>query len=827
VLDIQEHSGQMFIVMEYVDGQTLRQKMAGLSLKQAVDIGVQVAEGLAAAHEKGIVHRDIKPENIMVRKDGIAQIMDFGLAKLRSTNSAITRLTKQGSTVGTAGYMSPEQVQGQDADHRSDIFSLGVLLFEMITGQLPFKGVHETAVAYEIVNVDAPPMSAVKPEVDPSLDAVVLECLEKDPRERTQSAGQVALELKRYRRETSRQRASRITAAPPVSNSSPGRQVAAEAGGGRAAARTLPWPVAAAAALVTLAAGYGIALLARPDAAPLPLLRVSVDMPPGITYADGLGGHSAISPDGSSVVFAGWDSLSVERLYVRRLDSPLSIPLAGTEEGQYPFWSPDGRSIGFFAQGKLKTVAAAGGPVLAIADAPFGRGGAWSPGGEIVFAPTVSDPNLYAVPVSGGTPRKVTAFDSTAVYAPRYPFFLPDGKHFLLSMLSLSGSMNESHAHVGSIDSRETKEVVAGVSHPQYAMGHIFYLRQGILMTQPFDPERLEVSGRPAAVQGDINVWLPRAKADYTVSGNGMLLYAGSVAAPAAQLVWLDGEGTETPVGEARMFSRVALSPGGDRVAYDERAADRPDIWIYDIVRKVRTRLTFATQGAQWPAWSHDGEKVYYNAEVGGSKANIHAKRSDGSGTEEVVARGERGTAVGYYPEDVSPDGRFLLLRVGNESGNELATVDLAAPARPGPVVNLGINGASARFSPDGRWIVYQANEAGTNRLYVSSFGGSPGMWQLPAGTGLAPQWRGNRITYYATGPDRYEAVDVSLASGAPVFTQGKPVFARGNFQSTIISGVSADGKRFLGLRPANAGARSGLSLIVNWPALVRKDNAG
>ncbi len=229
IIDIQDHEGQMFIIMEFVDGQTLRQKLESVSLKQAIDIGIQIADGLAAAHEKGIVHRDIKPENIMIRKDGIAQIMDFGLAKLRSGGSKVTRLTKEGSTVGTAGYMSPEQVQGQDTDHRSDIFSYGVLLYELLSGQLPFKGVHETALAYEIVNVDPAPMSAVKPEIDPNLDAIVLECLEKDPRERTQSIAQVGLDLKRFRRESSRQKQSRITAARPVQQAGTNKSMAGAA----------------------------------------------------------------------------------------------------------------------------------------------------------------------------------------------------------------------------------------------------------------------------------------------------------------------------------------------------------------------------------------------------------------------------------------------------------------------------------------------------------------------------------------------------------------------------------------------------------------------
>ncbi len=297
--DIQEHDGQLFIVMEFVDGQTLRSKIGTLSQKQAIDIAVQVADGLSAAHEKGIVHRDIKPENIMLRKDGIAQIMDFGLAKLRSAGSAINRLTKEGSTVGTAGYMSPEQITGQDADHRSDIFSLGVVLFELLTGQLPFKGVHETALAYEIVNVDAPPPSSIQSDIDVALDAVVLECLEKDPNERSQSAKQVSIDLKRVRRESSRSRASRITAARPAY--APGASRA------DAAAQTAPaarpswarflWPALSGILLAALVYVYWTSRQEPPQSEPV--VRTMVTIPEGFTVSTTSYSPMTIAADGS------------------------------------------------------------------------------------------------------------------------------------------------------------------------------------------------------------------------------------------------------------------------------------------------------------------------------------------------------------------------------------------------------------------------------------------------------------------------------------------------------------------------------------------------
>ena len=433
VYSIEEFEGQLFIVMQLIDGQLLRDRIIGLSEKQAIDVGIQIAEGLSAAHERGIVHRDIKPENIMVRRDGIVQIMDFGLAKLKG----VSRLTKEGSTVGTAGYMSPEQVQGLEADHRSDIFSLGVLLYEMFTGELPFKGVHETAVAYEIVNVDAPPMASARPGINPALDAIILECLEKDPRERTQSASQIAVDLKRYKRESSRQRASMVSQAQPIS--APDRSTTATRSIPAATAppepkRRIPqWAATAAIAVAMLGLGYTISFLINRNAVPPAVVRASIEMPQGVRYYDALGGHSAISPEGSAVVFVGVDSLSQQGLWVRPLNSTEARRLAGTSNATYPFWSPEGTSIGFFADGKLKTIDARGGPAISLADAPFGRGGTWNRDGEILFTPNISDPNLYAVPATGGDRRQVTAFDSTQRSYPRYPSFLPDGNHFVFT----------------------------------------------------------------------------------------------------------------------------------------------------------------------------------------------------------------------------------------------------------------------------------------------------------------------------------------------------------------------------------------------------------
>jgi eukaryotic-like serine/threonine-protein kinase len=821
--DIQEYDGQLFIVMEFVDGQTLGEKKGAISSRQATEIGIQIAEGLAAAHEKGIVHRDIKPDNIMIRKDGIAQIMDFGLAKLKGS---VSQLTKEGSTVGTAAYMSPEAVQGQDTDHRSDIFSLGVLLHELFTGELPFKGVHETALAYEIVNVDAPPMSSVKPEIDQTLDAIVLECLEKDPRERTQSASQVAVDLKRYRRESSRQRVSRITAARPVASStslSPSASAMQTAQPESTKKKEFSFIVIAVVAVIMLLLGYGISQLTRANVESLPVIRAPINMPQGIRYLDDVGGHSAISPDGTMIVFTGMDSLSQSRLWIRPMNSAEARLLTGTEDAQYPFWSPDSRSIGFFADGKLKTIDAAGGPVFTLADAPFGRGGAWSKNGEILYSPAVNDPDLYAVSSSGGTPRRVTSIESDGNVAPRFPSFLPDGNHFIFTVLNLDAVLNQSTVYVGSLSNGVIKPIIDGASHGIASSGYLFYLRQGILLAQSFDSKSFTLSGRPVSIQGNLNSWSARAKADYSVSDNGILLYAVSGASRISELFWIEPDGSTSLIDKIESMMTISLSPDETKIIYDmvDARGERPDVWLYDLTSKVRSRFTLGSSGGYLPCWSKDGTEIFYRSDVGGHQGKIFVKQTDGSGDEELLVSDESGRSSAYQPDDVSPDGRFLLITIQDISGSELAVVDLHNTQRPVPEERLGISGSNGRFSPDGKWIVYQSMESGVSKLYVSSYGGIGGKWQVPTEAGVGPYWSGDRIIYRSSARDRFEVSDISFTTGRPTFGQPRPLFSSGVTENFFIRGVSKDGKRFLAESPDNIGSGSNLFIIANWKGLV------
>ncbi len=529
IIDIQEHGGQMFIVMEFVDGQTLREKRGTISFKQATDIGIQIADGLAAAHEKGIVHRDIKPDNIMIRKDGICQIMDFGLAKLRSASSKINRLTKEGSTVGTAGYMSPEQIQGQDVDHRSDIFSYGVVLYEMFTGQLPSGEFTKTALAYEIVNVDAAPMAVIKPDIDPALDAIVLDCLEKDVKERCQSVAEVARDLRRVKRESTRQRASRVTASRPVYVQSATMQaMTPEPASPEVQKKSLLLPWIISGLLFIIAAGaIAYTLFMKPvvPLPPLPVTRAYILPPSRVNFNVSNGGHLAVSPDGKKVAFVASDTTGTNQLWVRPIESLTPVPLAGTDGVSYPFWSPDGKSLAFFAGGKLKKIDAAGGPVVTICDAANGRGGTWNNAGIIVLAPN-SIGGLFKVSSAGGVPVAVTKLDTAGkVRNHRWPHFLPDGKHFIYTTQATATGTESDAIGIAALDSTVDSVLMRGNSNVEYASWVFAVHRQAMLMAQPFDTATFRLRGDAVPIAEQLQYSDARSRAMFSVSNNGVLIY--------------------------------------------------------------------------------------------------------------------------------------------------------------------------------------------------------------------------------------------------------------------------------------------------------------
>ncbi len=828
--DIQEFEGQMFMVMEYVDGQTLRDKMGTLSYKQAIEIGIQLADGLAAAHEKGIIHRDIKPENIMVRRDGIAQIMDFGLAKLRGT---VSRLTKQGSTIGTAGYMSPEQVQGQDADHRSDIFSFGVVLYEMLTGQPPFKGIHETALAYEIVNVDAAPMSAVKPSIDPMLDAIVLECLDKDPNERTQSVKQVSIDLKRFRRESSKAKVSRITAARPVTSAPgvlPGPSTPEPGVQPKQKSSLMPWIVAGALGLGLMVFAYLYVSRPRPELPPT--VRSFIQAPEHAALAQQSGGssgggHIAISPDGRKVAFVAIDTLGRPRLYVRPLNSLVALALPGTEDAFYPFWSPNSDFIAFFTQGKLKKIDASGGPPLSICDVREARGGTWSKDDIIVFTPSAIDP-LYSVPAAGGIPTKLTVLD-TALHESthRFPWFLPDGKHFLYFARIGNGTDGDA-VYVGSLDGEPRKKLLNTRSNAIYASGHVLFVREATLVAQAFDADRLELTGNAVPIAEQVRFNQNWNRGSFSASQNGMLIYEGGVGPAINQLAIFDRTGKNVTImkGTQSVFEG-AFSPDQRKIAFSSIDPNQrnEDIWVYDIARSITTRLTFDPGTETDPVWSPDGKQVVFASDRL-KNTLLYVKNSDGTGNDQVLFESNRD----MFPTSWSRDGKYIAyVDYGpKKTKRDIWTVSLSGDKKPVPFLETDFVDDEPRFSHDGRWITYYSNESGQGEIYVRPFPGPGGKWQVSnAGDGGNRSfWRGDdKEIYYLAADGKMMVAEVNAVGGSFSVGAVKPLFDAVALGVIYILDVTPDGKQFLVVYSPVENTSDHVTLVSHWESELAKNN--
>jgi len=831
--DIQEADGpvagdkQMFIVMEYVDGQTLRDKKGSISFKQAIDIGIQIADGLAAAHEKGIVHRDIKPDNIMLRKDGIAQIMDFGLAKLRASGSKISRLTKEGSTVGTAGYMSPEQVQGQETDHRSDIFSYGVLLYEMLTGQLPFKGVHDTALAYEIVNVDAAPMSSVKPEIDPSLDAIVLECLEKDPRERTQSIAQISVDLKRYRRESSKQRVSRITAArPAITPPSPMPTQLAEDVHGEKKPKSKNLELILSVILFLIAAGtIGYHFLATPKVPERVVMRSLVLPPSNDIFDVSWGGNISISPDGSTIAFVATDTLGINHVWVRRVSSLTAIQLQGTDEARYPFWSYDSRKIGFFARSKMKNVDATGGPVLTICDASDGRGGAWNKDGVIIFAPGPTEA-LFRVAAAGGVPAKITEFDTTHHESShRWPLFLPDGNHYIYTTLSAIGSASDIDVvRIGALDSSTNKILFNATSNIAYACGYLLYVRQGTLMAQAFDPGKLEFTSDAVPIAEQILYNAPYSKGMFAASQNGVLiLQSGENQLQRTALFDMTGKRTRVLTDINPYEPRFSVDAKHLAFYTIDQQSRNGDVWVNDLARGASSRITFTPSLDIRPAWSPLGDSIIFQSNRSGIY-DLYVKNANGSGDERVLVPSNRNKVMNEW----SLDGRYVAFTSTGDpkTKNDLWILPMFGDRKPIPFLQTDFNEGQGSFSPDSRWIVYSSDETGKNEIYARRVDGTGGKIQITTNGGRRPQWRSDpRKIFFSSLDRKLQVAYVSATASSLSVDSVRSLF---DYDSRSILGVSVsdvsyDGKLVAASITESKQTAAPITLVVNWDEELKK----
>ena len=803
------HEGDIdYIVMELVEGETLADRIARgpLPTFEVLRIGTQIADALDKAHRAGIVHRDLKPGNIMLAKSG-TKLLDFGLARATGleaapagqTNSPTLGrpLTAEGTIVGTFLYMAPEQLEGKEADARADIWALGCVLYEMITGMRPFQGKSQASLISSIMSADPAPIAQVSPLNPPALGRLVKACLEKEPEERIQTAHDVKLQLQWIV-----EGGSQAGVAAPVATRRRRRE-------------QLAW--IAATTMTVIAAGLAVTkLMPKPPAKPVifeltpPHQARSVDLP-------------RISPDGRRLAFNAADSTGTVGIWVRQMNSLDAQRLPGTEGATRPFWSPDSRFLAFFSGGKLRKIDLSGGPPITICDAPRGADGTWGPRGVILFDGTTAD-SVQSVSASGGVPTGATVVDrkSLEVYT-AWPQFLPDGRHFLY--IAYGSGPEGRMLKVGSIDSKETKSLGPAGSRTEYASGHLLYVRGGALLAQPFDSGALKFTGDPFPVAENVETD-PVGSARFSASTDGTLVFRAGGTGATDRLAWTNRRGERTgTVGAPGTYSTPALSPDGTQLAVEVYDLSRQagDIWLWDLPRDLGSRFTFADQDVDDPVWSPDGSRVLYSV-ARGSFNDLHIKSVGGAGVDSLLFASDQQKLAGSW----SPDGQWItyMMRSPSVPRFDIYGLSLGDSTRPVPLAATPFNEAQAVISPDGKWLAFVSDESGQFEIYVRTFPGPGGKWRVSTAGGGEPTWRGDSRELYYLSPDS-KLMMVSVEPGTPprfslpqrLFDTplGPPFPIRNRYV------VTRDGQRFLFVAPAGEGKVGATTVVLDWLGRLEK----
>ena len=808
--DIGSQNGTSYLVMELLDGETLadRLRKGPLPIGQVLRYGIEICEGLERAHKGGVTHRDLKPGNIMLTKTG-AKLMDFGLAKpvspanppstglSQTLATAQHPLTAQGMVVGTFQYMSPEQVEGREADARSDIFAFGAVLYEMITGRRAFEAKTTASTIAAVLAADPPPISSLQPLSPPALESTVKSCLAKDADERLQTAHDVKLQLRWVQESAS---SSHLPAPDPAK---------------RKFSDSLGWLAAGLMLLVLCAASIGW-LRGRETPATM-YFNSAVPFPAQAV---------ALAPDGHTFAFVAYSEQANKNvIWIQQIGGRGAAVLSETDGASFPFWSPDGRSLGFFAQGKLKKIdVSSGRSAQIVADAPFGRGGTWNRDGVILFTPDAWS-GLYRVPSSGGAPLPVTKPDvSLYQVSHRWPVFLPDGKHFLYLACNFSGRLDKNMIVVGSLDSDEKRIIVNASTNAVYVdPGYLIYWRDNALVAQSFDLRSYSLSGEPRTVSDAVQYFPQTNFAVFAVNGKALVAQTGAgKGAAKSQLVWFDRHGKQVGVvGPPDLVANPKLSPDGRRVSVDQTDVDgrHVNIWVRDLTSDAVTRIGFGPWLEQASVWSPDGRQLVYTSNEK-LYFSLYRKNSDGSGTTENIL--DFNTPQ-QGPWDWSRDGKYLLAR----KDKELWYVTMP-DRQTRPLLQTPWLIRNAQFSPDGKFVAYASSETGEWEVYVSPFPGFGSKWQISRGGGEEPRWRrdGQELFYLAPG-GKLMAADVKAGSGFeasspnPLFLTHprQPISAMDFFTYD----VTADGQKFLVNEKLDASNTAPLSVVLNWSSEMEK----
>jgi len=814
VHDLGQHEGAPFIVTELLQGESLRTTLARgvVPARQAITYAMQLAHGLAAAHEKGIVHRDLKPDNVFVTLEGNVKILDFGIAKLTQPETASAGVTLMpttpvvnavpntvaGMVLGTIGYMSPEQVRGAAVDHRTDIFALGIVLHEMLSGRRPFGGDTTADVMSAILKDDPSELSGTGTRIAPALERVVRRCLEKQPAMRFQSARDLAFAL-----DTLTAQADTV----PV--------VAADLGR-KKASRSIVTIVAWSAAAVSLLAAVAFATLYFRTPAPETRTMRFQLMPPGPTAAESL----MLSPDGRQLAFVA-SAGGPAQIWVRSLDTLQPRALAGTSGATYVFWSPDATSIGFFAQGKLKKVAAAGGSPVTICDAIDGRGATWSAGGVILFASGPGGP-ILRVPATGGEPRPVTTVPQGGRGGHRFPSFLPDGQHFLYA--SGSDQPERTGIFVGALDQSLPVRLLPEDGNAIYAAagsrGYLLFRRDETLMAQAFDPRSLTLSGDLVPIAERVPISQNVGFGAFTASLEGTIVVTEGGSAN-RELVWVDRSGkrlrtvTRSGLTGLAWFAPIALSPDEKKVAYSV-GTGQLDLWIQDIDRDVASRFTFRTGTARNPVWSPDGNTIVFSfSQSRIPTVNLFRKPATGGGAEEDLGI----SGLNAFVYDWSADGEWLVYqRQDPQTDMDLWLLPLKGDRKPVPYLTSPFAEYAGRFAPTNgapRWMAYESNESGDTEIYIQEIPARGAKYQVSSGGGDSPTWRADgRELFYFTPDRKLIAAPITLG---PQIEIGTP---RELFANAVVGtyAASRDGQRFLINVPAGPDSSAPpATVVLNW----------